>query len=220
MPDLKIGFTSFDRTRGVLVVFCAEGLKFGPATQKILSAISDHVRRAAAVDRFTGKSGSTLNIIAPTGLNAPRLVVVGIGKERDLKDRDLVRLGGVAIGGVPGAAAQATIVTEFAAGALRVTRSPVWYSVRVCARTGSIGIKPSPRKARSGRPRWRSISPAPIRPPRKRPGPPRLVLPTAWSWRATSSTSQRMFFIRGSSRAALATCENSASSSRFLTWRR
>ena len=32
MPDLKIGFTSFDRTRGVLVTFCAEGLKFGPAT--------------------------------------------------------------------------------------------------------------------------------------------------------------------------------------------
>jgi leucyl aminopeptidase len=119
MPDLKISFTSFDRTRGVLVVFCAEGLKFGPATQKILSAISDHVRRAGAVDRFTGKSGSTLNIIAPTGLNAPRVVVVGIGKERDLKDRDLVRLGGVAIGGVPGAATQATIVTEFAAGALK-----------------------------------------------------------------------------------------------------
>jgi leucyl aminopeptidase len=119
MPDLKIGFTSFDAARGVLVVFCAEGLKFGPATQKILSPISDHLRRAAAVDRFTGKIGSTLNIIAPTGLNAPRLIVVGIGKERDLKDRDLVRLGGVAAGAVPGAAAQATIVTEFAAGALK-----------------------------------------------------------------------------------------------------
>ena len=114
MPDLKIGFTSFDRTRGVLVVFCAEGLKFGPATQKLLSPISDYLRRAAAVDRFTGKSGSTLNIIAPTGLNVPRLIVVGIGKERDLKDRDLVRLGGVAIGGVPTSAAQATIVAEFA----------------------------------------------------------------------------------------------------------
>jgi leucyl aminopeptidase len=119
MPDLKIGFTSFDRTRGVLVTFCAEGLKFGPATQKILSPISDHLRRAAAADRFTGKSGSTLDIIAPAGLNAPRLVVVGIGKERDLKDRDLLRLGGIAIGGVPSAAAQATIVTEFATGGLK-----------------------------------------------------------------------------------------------------
>src|SRR5579863_7321112 len=119
MPDLKIGFASFDRLRGVLVTFCAEGLKFGPATQKILAPISDHLRRAAAADRFTGKSGSTLEIIAPPGLNAPRLVVIGVGKERDLKDRDLVRLGGVAIGGVPRAAAQATIVSEFAAGPLK-----------------------------------------------------------------------------------------------------
>ncbi len=119
MPDLKIGFTSYDRLRGVLVTFCGEHLKFGPATQKILAPISDHLRRAAAADRFTGKSGSTLDIIAQADLNAPRLVVIGIGKERELKDRDLVRLGGVAIGAVPSAAAQATIVTEFAAGALK-----------------------------------------------------------------------------------------------------
>ena len=119
MPDLKIGFTSFDRARGVLVAFCAEGLKFGPATQKLLSPIADYLRRAAAVDRFTGKTGSTLNIIAPTGLNVPRLIVAGIGKERDLKDRDLVRLGGVAVGGIPTSAAQATIVAEFPAGALK-----------------------------------------------------------------------------------------------------
>jgi leucyl aminopeptidase len=119
MPDLKLGFTSFDRPRGVLVTFCADGLKFGPATQRILSPIGDLQRRAAAADRFTGKNRSTLDIIAPSGLNVPRLVVVGTGKERDLKDRDLVRLGGVAMGGVPAAAAQATILAEFGAGALK-----------------------------------------------------------------------------------------------------
>jgi leucyl aminopeptidase len=119
MTDLKIGFTAFDRLRGVLVTFCAEGLKFGPATRKILAPIGDLPSRAAAADRFTGKNGSTLHIIAPTGLNLPRLVVVGTGKERELKDRDLVKLGGVAMGAVPGAAAHATIVAEFAAGALK-----------------------------------------------------------------------------------------------------
>jgi leucyl aminopeptidase len=120
MPDLpKIGFTSYDHLRGVLVTFCAEGLKFGPATQKALSPIGDLHRRAAAADRFTGKNGSTLEIIAPSGLNASRLIVVGTGKERDLKDRDLVKLGGIAIGRVPAAAAQATILAEFGAGALK-----------------------------------------------------------------------------------------------------
>jgi leucyl aminopeptidase len=120
MPDLlKIGFTSLDRVRGVLVAFCAEGLKFGPATQRALSPIGDLHRRAAAADRFTGKNGSTLNIIAPAGLSGPRLVVVGTGKERDLKGRDLIKLGGVAMGAVPATASQATILAEFAAGALK-----------------------------------------------------------------------------------------------------
>ncbi len=120
MPDpLKIGFTPFDRLRGVLVTFCAEGLKFGPATQKALSPTGDLYRRAAAADRFTGKSGSTLEIITPSGLKVPRLIVVGTGKERDLKERDLVKLGGVAMGRIPTAAAQATIVAEFAGGALK-----------------------------------------------------------------------------------------------------
>jgi leucyl aminopeptidase len=120
MPDLpKIGFTSYDRLRGVLVTFCADDLKFGPATQKALAPIGDLPRRAAAADRFTGKNGSTLEIIAPSGLNVPRLIIVGTGKDRDLKDRDLVKLGGVAMGRVPAAAAQATILAEFATGALK-----------------------------------------------------------------------------------------------------
>jgi len=120
MPDrLKIGFTSFDRLRGVLVTFCAEGLKFGAATRRALSPIGDLHRRAAAADRFTGKNGSSLDVIAPSGLNLPRLIVIGTGKERDLKDRDLVRLGGVAMGRVPASAGQATIMAEFAAGALK-----------------------------------------------------------------------------------------------------
>jgi len=119
MPDLKIGFTAFDRPRGVLVTFCADGLKFGPATQRILAPAGELCRRAAAADRFTGKSGSVLDVIAPTGLTAPRLIVVGIGKGRDLKDRDVVKFGGVAGGAVPKAATQATIAAEFASGALK-----------------------------------------------------------------------------------------------------
>jgi leucyl aminopeptidase len=119
MPELKIDFVPFDRLRGVLVAFCADGIKFGPATQRILSPVNDLVRRAASADRFTGKMASVLDIIAPSGLSATRLVVVGIGKERDLKDRDLLRLGGVAAGRIPNAAAQATIVAEFADGALK-----------------------------------------------------------------------------------------------------
>jgi leucyl aminopeptidase len=120
MPiSLKIAFGSFERPRGVLVAFCGEGLKFGPKTQRLLSPIGDLFRRAAAADRFTAKSGSTLDIIAPAGLNVPRLVVIGTGKERELKDRDLLKLGGSAMGALPKGAPQATILAEFASGSLK-----------------------------------------------------------------------------------------------------
>jgi leucyl aminopeptidase len=120
MPvSFKFNFTAFGQLHGVLVVFCGENLKFGPASQKALSPIGDLVRRAAAADRFTGKNGSTLDIVAPSGLNLPRLVVVGTGKEGDLKPRDFVKLGGIAMGKVPMAAPEATIFAEFGSGPLK-----------------------------------------------------------------------------------------------------
>ncbi len=116
---LKIGFIPFARPRGVLVVFCDENLKFGSATQRILSPIGDLLRRAAAADRFTGKNGTVLDLIAPGALAVPRLIVVGTGKASDAKPRDIVKLGGIAMGKVPPAAPQATILAEFASGALK-----------------------------------------------------------------------------------------------------
>ncbi len=116
---LKVSFTGFAHPRGVLVVFCEDNLKLGPATQRTLSSLGDLFRRAATADRFTGKSGSSLDLVAPSGLNLPRLVVVGIGKQSDLKPRDIVRLGGIALGKAPAAAATVTIFAEFGAGALK-----------------------------------------------------------------------------------------------------
>jgi leucyl aminopeptidase len=116
---LKLGFTSFARIRGVLIVFCGENLKFGPATRKVLLPVEQLVRRAVAADRFAGKSGSTLDIVAPQGLDVSRLVVVGTGKESEFKPRDIVKFGGIAMGKLPSAAGQGTIFAEFGAGALK-----------------------------------------------------------------------------------------------------
>ena len=115
----KLGFVPLGRLRGVLIVFCGENLKFGPATQRALAPAGDLVRRAAAAERFTGKNGATLDIVAPSGLKLPRLIVVGTGKDSELKHKDLVKLGGIAMGKVPAVAAEATIFAEFASGALK-----------------------------------------------------------------------------------------------------
>jgi leucyl aminopeptidase len=120
MPDaLKLGFAPFSRVRGVLVTFCSEQLKFGPATRRTLETTGDLVRRAAAADRFTGKSGTALDIVAPAGLRVPRLIVVGAGKEADLKEQDIVKLGGTAMSKIPMAAGEATIFAELPSGPLK-----------------------------------------------------------------------------------------------------
>jgi leucyl aminopeptidase len=116
---LKFGFTPFARPRGVLIMFCEENLKLGPASHRALLPIGDLFRRAAAADRFTGKAGSSLDIVAPAGLDLPRLVMIGIGKESELKPKDIVKLGGIAIGKVPNPAPSATIFAEFASGPLK-----------------------------------------------------------------------------------------------------
>src|ERR1700730_15121875 len=100
MPDaVKVGFVPFSTApRGVLVVFCDDTLKFGPATRKTLGDAANLVKRAADTNQFKGKSGSTLDILAPEGLKAQRLIVVGAGKLSGLKDNDFLKLGGAAAG--------------------------------------------------------------------------------------------------------------------------
>ena len=107
------------RLTGVLILFCEEGLKFGPAARKLLAPTGDLVERAAKAERFTGKSGSALEIAAPARLAASRLVVIGVGKAGKLKAQDLVKLGGTARGKVPARAEEATIFAEFASGPLK-----------------------------------------------------------------------------------------------------
>ena len=120
MPDaLKVGFVPFTTPgKGVLILFCSEGLEFGAAARKALSGADDLVKRAAAADRFTGKSGSALDLVAPSGLKAARLLLLGVGKE-PLKQQDVLKLGGIAIGKVPHAAPDATIIADLAGGPMR-----------------------------------------------------------------------------------------------------
>ena len=62
--------------------------------------------RAAKAERFTGKSGSALELIVPEGLKVARLVVIGVGKIAELKPKDFLKLGGLAMGKLPAAPAR------------------------------------------------------------------------------------------------------------------
>ncbi|WP_269931594.1 leucyl aminopeptidase [Aminobacter sp. HY435] len=79
--------------KGSVIVFCAED-----------GALSDAARandpgktmdRAFPVADFTGKFGSTLEVLAPEGTGIDRLVAVGVGKVSALDDYAWLKLGGV-----------------------------------------------------------------------------------------------------------------------------
>jgi leucyl aminopeptidase len=120
---LKLEFASFATpVKGILVVLCEEGLKFGAAARRAIEPTGDLVTRAAAADRFKGKNASVLDIVAPLGLEASRLIVVGAGKARDLKAQDFVKLGGIAMGRIPAAASEATIIADLPGGGIKPDR--------------------------------------------------------------------------------------------------
>jgi len=104
---------------GVLIVFADDNLRFGPRTRAALGSAADMVARAARAERFTGKSGTVLDIVAPAGLKAARLVVIGTGKAAERKSQELVKLGGTVMGRIPSAASEATVLLELADGPLK-----------------------------------------------------------------------------------------------------
>jgi leucyl aminopeptidase len=114
MPnEFKVGFASQRTpTKGVLLVFCDDTLKFGAGTLKVLGGAEAMIARAAGAEHFTGKMGSALDIVAPAGLSVGRLTVVGVGKTAELKSKDYLRLGGIAAGKAPVSGGDVTVVVD------------------------------------------------------------------------------------------------------------
>lgn len=120
MPDaVKVGFVPFSAAaRGVLVVFCDDSLKFGAVTAKVLGDAAATVKRAASASQFKGKNAAILDILAPEGLKATRLIVIGTGKAADLKDADILKVGGVLAGKITGGTDTVTVLAELPDGAM------------------------------------------------------------------------------------------------------
>ncbi len=103
-----------------LVVFAAQDLVLGAATRKTLGAEGEALlKKAAATGRFKGKASTALDIVAPSGLLADRLLVIGTAGEEAAKGKskeepkpdDYLALGGFVLGKL-GAAASATVIFD------------------------------------------------------------------------------------------------------------
>ena len=116
---VKGGFVPLSAAaRGTLVVFCDEALKLGAATRKALGGAADLVKRAAAAAEFKGKNGATLDLLEPDGIKIQRLIVVGVGKPSELKEKDFLKFGGVLAGKLNAATEAVTVLAELPDGAI------------------------------------------------------------------------------------------------------
>jgi leucyl aminopeptidase len=110
---VKVGFVPFSTVpRGVLVVFCDDALKFGAATRKALGPAANVIKRAASAAEFKGKSGAALDILEPHGIEIQRLIVVGTGKQSELREWDFLRFGGVLTGKLNAASEAVWVIAE------------------------------------------------------------------------------------------------------------
>jgi leucyl aminopeptidase len=69
---------------GAWVVGAVDGPVLLPAAQKADKACGGAISRALKVSRFKGKPGQMLEVLAPEGCKASRVVVIGLGKPGDL----------------------------------------------------------------------------------------------------------------------------------------
>jgi leucyl aminopeptidase len=99
-----------------LVAFAGDDLALAAKTREILGNAAARYERAAAAANFKGRTGSSLDILAPDGLGFDRLLVLGTGKgpktdgvEDNLPDH--VGLGGALMGKL-GRGARATVIFD------------------------------------------------------------------------------------------------------------
>src|SRR5919205_430677 len=101
---IKVDFQPFAAPKGGdAVVFVGDNGELPPRIREILGQdAADLVARTAKIERFKGKPQSALTVAAPDGAKLDRLIVVGVGGEKDQAKHDWRALGGYIAGKVGG----------------------------------------------------------------------------------------------------------------------
>ncbi len=101
---VKISFGPLSATKGsALVVFVGADMKPAAAVTGELGDLEPLIRTAAKAANFKGAQRTALDILAPSGLDASRLIVVGVAPGKDNAPLDFVTLGGFVFGKLAGA---------------------------------------------------------------------------------------------------------------------
>ena len=91
---MKISFSTKPATVDTLVVGAFEGRKLSPSASAADKSCKGALTRAMKAGRFTGARDQFLDIVAPTGVSASRIVIAGLGKPGSLDTLAAQNLGG------------------------------------------------------------------------------------------------------------------------------
>ncbi len=101
---VKISFGPLAAPKGsAFVVFVGADMKPAAAVTVEVGDLEPLIRAAAKAANFKGAQRTALDILAPSGLDAPRLVVVGVAPGKDNAPLDFIMLGGFVFGKLTGA---------------------------------------------------------------------------------------------------------------------
>lgn len=92
-PKISFAAPKLPKT-GAIAVGIMDGRKLSPSAAALDKAAGGALTRAVKQGRFAGKKGQVLELVAPAGLGNSRIILVGIGKPKELKDIDLENIGG------------------------------------------------------------------------------------------------------------------------------
>jgi leucyl aminopeptidase len=93
---LEIQFASLSAApAGALVLLAGQELALAPTARGLDERMKGVLSKAARAADFTGKAKTAIELLAPAGIDAPRLLLIGTG--RAAKELDRLLLGGYAL---------------------------------------------------------------------------------------------------------------------------
>ena len=97
--------------QGIVVVTATEGGKLSKSAEALDAKLGGALTRAAKAGKFKGKSGESVDLMAPDG-RYERVLMVGLGKAEDMKDLGLQEAGGRVYAALSGQGANATVLVD------------------------------------------------------------------------------------------------------------
>jgi leucyl aminopeptidase len=115
---IKISFAEFGASSADLLVgLTTAQVAASPELEKVAKGAGAIIERAAKVEAFKGKPMAALNMLAPESLAIDRLILMGLGDEKDIAKLNAVMLGG-AIAGKMASGKSALVLTDWENGRL------------------------------------------------------------------------------------------------------